>query len=140
MIKEFNIGIKGVIKAEGKCLVLQSVRNGKSYWDIPGGRIDDDERIEDTLKRELSEELPTLGKYSIGRLLNAFRLSHDLKDGKGLMLLFYEINADMFNVELSSEHSDFKWVSKNDLRGLLNDPLISIEDGYYKALSIALDA
>ena len=78
MIKQFNIGVKGVIRVGDKCLVLKRIRNGNQYWDIPGGRINGEETIEDTLKRELFEELPSLGKYTIGKLLNASRLPNDL--------------------------------------------------------------
>ena len=137
MIKDFNIGVKGVVKVKDKCLILKSIKNENPYWDIPGGRIDDNENLEDALKRELSEELPSLGKYSVGKILNAYRLSHDLKDGKGLLLIFYEIEADNFDVKLSSEHVEFKWVSIKDLPDLLTSET-PIEKGYYEALENAL--
>ena len=138
MIKEFNVGVKGVIRVGDKCLVLKCVRGENQYWDIPGGRIDDNERIEETLKRELSEELPTLGEYHVGSILNAFRLSHDLKDGKGLMLLFYRVDAKPFEVTVSDEHFDFVWVTKDTLGDLLKDPKVSIDRGYFEALQNAL--
>ncbi|MFA6464018.1 MAG: NUDIX hydrolase [Candidatus Paceibacterota bacterium] len=139
MIKEFNVGVKGVVRVKDKCLILKNVKDGNSYWDIPGGRIDDNETIEETLKRELSEELPTLGKYSIGNILNAYRLSHDLKDNKALLLIFYKIEAEEFEVKLSSEHTEFKWVSKNELPALLAATEIPIEKGYYEAIEKALN-
>lgn len=54
-IKNFHIGIKAVIVQNNKALLLKDPRfNG---YDLPGGRIDKDEDIEEALKRELFEEL-----------------------------------------------------------------------------------
>lgn len=139
MIKDFNVGVKGVIKVADKCLVLKCIRDGTLYWNVPGGRIDNDETIEETLRRELSEELPTLGNYIVGDILNAFRLEKDLKNGSGLLLLFYKIEADDFEVNLNDEHFDFKWVSKDNISDLLSDPNIHMADGYYQAVKKALE-
>ena len=60
MIKNFNIGVKAVIVQRGKALVLKEkdIRNSRvEIFDLPGGRIEDEEPAEQTLERELKEEL-----------------------------------------------------------------------------------
>jgi 8-oxo-dGTP pyrophosphatase MutT (NUDIX family) len=56
----FQIGIKGLIRdAAGKILLLKIPAWGGSpdYWDMPGGRMEPGETFQQTLRRELSEEI-----------------------------------------------------------------------------------
>lgn len=61
-MKTFYVGIKGVIVNDGKVLMLRAnaALGRRDIWEIPGGRIDDEENIEQTLRRELQEELPNI--------------------------------------------------------------------------------
>lgn len=53
MLKTFYVGVKGVVVVENKALVLKKTdQDGKLFWDIPGGRIDESETIIQTLERE----------------------------------------------------------------------------------------
>lgn len=108
----FNIGIKGVIVRDDKVLVLKSI---KGYWEVPGGRMEDGEEVIDTLKRELSEELPNIANIEIYEVLSAYKIHHDYKPPTGLMLIFYRVNA-AFNGEpqISDEHEAYKWASKQE--------------------------
>lgn len=110
----------------------------QTYWDIPGGRINDDETIEQALIRELREELPSIDEISMGKLLNAYRLSHNLKNGDGLMLLFYAVKATFEKDEilLSDEHNSYLWVGTEELKNENTDGLI--EEGYKNAIIAAL--
>lgn len=110
-MKSFHVGIKGVVRREdGSVLLLQ--KNGeKGFWEVPGGRIDDDEDIEATLRRELEEELPGISEVKIGRLLCAHRLPHDIGDNLGLMLLYFEVTATLPDpIQISEEHIASQWV------------------------------
>ena len=40
-----------------KFIVLEKHRDGKTFYDIAGGGVDENENLEDALKRELAEEL-----------------------------------------------------------------------------------
>ncbi len=46
-----------IINSENKLLLALHLKNGKSYWVLPGGHLKFGEKLEDGLKRELSEEL-----------------------------------------------------------------------------------
>ncbi len=138
MIKTCYVGVKGIVKVGDSVLVLKKGSGDSAYWDIPGGRIDDNETLEETLKRELSEELPSLRGYKIGDVVSAYRLSKNIDDDKALVLIFYRVEAENFEVTLSEEHAAFQWVTKQTLPELLTSPT-SIEKGYYNALTRALE-
>jgi len=137
MIKDCNVGVKGIIYINDSCLVLKKKTPELEYWDIPGGRIDDNETLEETLTRELSEELPSLQSLTVGGVLGAYRLSKDIADGKALVLIFYSVKAEPFEVILSDEHSDFKWVTRDTVSELLSSDT-HIEKGYYDAITRAI--
>lgn len=42
---------------QGKIALLHRNKNGKTQWELPGGKIEPNEPEEDTAKRELKEEL-----------------------------------------------------------------------------------
>lgn len=113
--KRFFVGVKGVIfDDQGKILILQDSTK-KDFWDVPGGKIDADESIEEALKREISEELPESHNLQIGQLLGAYRVKKDIKKDVSLVLIFYRITVDLpENIVLSTEHSDFKWVTQEE--------------------------
>jgi 8-oxo-dGTP diphosphatase len=55
----YNVGVKAAIRnTDGQFLVLQITRKNSSttYWDLPGGRIQEGEEPEATLAREVLEE------------------------------------------------------------------------------------
>jgi 8-oxo-dGTP diphosphatase len=136
--KLFYIGIKGLIVKDNKVLVLR--HNETDYWDIPGGRISEGEEISETLQRELSEELPSIKNIIVNDLLYVYRLPRNLSDGNGLILLMYKVTAQLDSVELSHEHRDFRWVSKEEVELLgKGDDQTQIEEGYREALRRAFN-
>lgn len=142
-LKTFYVGIKSVIVNPNTNKALVLIRNGqdgKSYYDIPGGRIDSDENINTTLQRELKEEILNIGSFKVESILNAYRLSHDLNDGYGLLLIFHKVVCDIEDVQLSQEHYGYKWISKSEIDLLKNQKDIIIEDGYAEALRLALES
>ncbi len=138
MIKDCQVGVKALVVVDGKCLVLKSEKNEYKYWDLPGGRVEDSEMLEDTLRRELKEELPTLQQYTIDGVVSAHRLSHDILDGKGLVFVFFKIKAEKFNIELTNDHTGYQWVDKNTISSL-HDSGFKIEEKYYEAICRALE-
>lgn len=90
---------------------------------MPGGRIEATETAVTTLQRELVEELPSIGTYTIGEVVGAYRVYTDIENDCGLFLVVYAVTAKDFDVELSSEHSDYCWVTKQNIHTVLDTGL-----------------
>lgn len=141
VLKTFYVGIKGILIQNGKALLLKCTdRTGRTYWDLPGGRIEHGEDIATTLTRELTEELPVISDIEIGHLIAAHQLPFNLPDGQGLMLLMYTVQATLpDDVLLSTEHEGYKWVSIKELEELGKEPHEpSLHENSKSALRLAL--
>ncbi len=138
MIKDCHVGVKGIVCVDDRCLVLKKGVADEAFWDVPGGRIDGEETIEETLLRELHEELPTIGIFEIKEIVGANRLSRNLEGERGLVLIFYNVDAEKFDVTLSPEHTDYKWVTKESLFELVNSD-VSITPELYGFLEKVLE-
>lgn len=125
-MKTFYVGVKGVIVRDGKVLLLRTNANHENRgdrWEMPGGRIDGDEIIEQTLRRELKEELPNIQNVQIGKILSANRIVKDIQGEISLVLVFYRVNAEFDGGEpkLSEEHLEFQWADQATALGLVED-------------------
>jgi 8-oxo-dGTP diphosphatase len=112
--QSFYVGIKGIIQNKGgEVLILQATVTGK--WELPGGRIDVDQSIDEAFARELSEELGATNSklhVIIDVAQGAFSVENDHK----LLLVFYRASATLpANLVLSDEHSSAQWVSKANI-------------------------
>lgn len=129
--KLFYVGIKALIRnSEGKILVLKSslrghVENTKVYWDIPGGRIDEGDGVEETLLREIEEETGVTEVSNI-EFFTAVVSNHQIpiennrKAGLVLMVYTAEIPSDS-KIQISPEHTEYAWVDKADAAKLLSN-------------------
>ena len=125
---ELQVGVKIILQnKEGKYLLLK--RNPEKYpetgakWDIVGGRINIGSSLLENLKREVFEETG-LGINSDPKLIAAQDI---LKIDKHVVRLTYTGFTEG-EVKLSEEHSDFKWISREDVKTL--DPI----DSYTKSV------
>ncbi len=117
--KLFNVGVKAVIRRGDKLIIM---RNTKGFWEVPGGRMDGDETIEETLRRELNEELPNIKNVKVHELLDAVRLHKDIKENVSLVLIFYRVTASFEGEpQLSDEHDAYKWATRDEALGIVYD-------------------
>lgn len=129
--KIFHLGVKALIQNNrGKFLILnvnqEKFKNPKpqGYWDLPGGRVMDDETIEETLFRELEEEtgITTLNSFKpLDTIVSNIEIP--LKDDfkAGLILTIYACTLHKSGpIILSSEHTDFAWASLTDTTDLMS--------------------
>lgn len=117
----FHLGIKGLIRNhEGDILLLevnkQKLNQAKeSYWDIPGGRIQRGETVEQALRREIEEEtgiteLTNIQPFSMA--LSNIRIPQ--QDGNDVGLILWVFTCDAPNLQavtISDEHVDLAWFS-----------------------------
>lgn len=130
-MKKFHVGIKGLITKDNRILILK--KKSGEFWDIPGGRIDGNEDIVSTLKREIQEELPESKNIRIKRILCAHRLHKDILDDISLLLVYYEISVDLPDpIKLSEEHSDYKWIKNYDEIELDNGTQAAVKEIFNK--------
>ncbi len=125
--KLFYVGQKAFIEKGGQVLVLIDPDLG---LDFPGGKIQEGEADFDvSLKREVKEETDLDIKVGdpFTRWFFKFRKGHR-NEGKEVYLVGFRCSYVDGEVKISEEHSEFKWVNKNNY-GTLDD-----KSGYFRAL------
>lgn len=126
-MKLFYVGVKAVIRNDSGQILLLKDSSKINFWDVPGGRIDENETIQQALIRELSEELPGHEKLTIGDLLHAFRVPGSINKEIGLTLLFYEVKIDFpKDIVLSHEHTEFKWLDLEEAKKIASNGVVSL--------------
>lgn len=112
----FQVGIKAIVCNEaGEVLLLQTAEGPQDvHWDLPGGRIEDQQTITEALNREIQEEIGTARVSDIEFLtacIANFELTVPEVGPVGLVLMAYtaRISADCV-IALSDEHTAYEWV------------------------------
>lgn len=135
--KKFFVGIKGVIIKGDKVLLIKTNGKveGRDHWEVPGGRIDSDESIEQALRRELKEEVPNIKNPKVHEIVFAHRVQHDVKDDISLVLVFYRVTADFDGEpQLSNEHIAYKWVTRQEAKKLAFPNVAVAVENAFKSL------
>jgi 8-oxo-dGTP diphosphatase len=117
---QLQVGVKILLKnKDGKYLVV--CRSAEKYpevgakWDIVGGRIDPGTNLLENLKREVMEETGLEIKYG-PKLITAQDI---LRPHKHIVRLTYTGFADG-EVKLSDEHTEYKWLSLEEISKIEN--------------------
>ncbi len=115
-------GIKALIKKEDKFLLLHksaTVPRFPNYWDFPGGALESGEDPVEGIIREIKEET-NLDVEGIERIW-----STNLEvNGSLVEYILFEIKDFSGEIKLSLEHTEFKWVTKEELMTLKIQPYI----------------
>lgn len=83
------------------------------YWEFPGGGIDYGETAEKAVIREIKEECGIEIKVIKPIAIGDYFYNEDQ-----VIEICYLCKAESLEIELSSEHSEFKWLKFEDTEGL----------------------
>ncbi len=126
----YHIGVKAIIyNPNNHILILK--RSGRDYWDLPGGRIQEGERVQDTLYREIREETGLMALDDIishGLYLTSIKFP---VNDQTIGLIFYYHTCRITKeapIILSPEHSEFRWTRVEEARSLLSDDFTNFYD------------
>jgi 8-oxo-dGTP diphosphatase len=101
----------GIIEGDGKVLIGRR-KPGKHMggkWEFPGGKIEPGETPEQSLARELTEELGV--RAQVGQFLGRAFFEGD---GVSLELLVYRVES-MVGIPVLREHEELRWVRPDEL-------------------------
>ncbi|MFA6105253.1 MAG: NUDIX hydrolase [Patescibacteria group bacterium] len=104
--------VKVVFTDEAGKILIMWAPDGK-IWDLPGGHVDIPEQHLAALKRELKEELD-LDEFPEPKPIYVYTNFKEVT-GRYAIIACYQIKMNDPIKKLSNEHSEFKWVSKEDL-------------------------
>jgi 8-oxo-dGTP diphosphatase len=102
----------GILERDGRILIARRKpgRHMADRWEFPGGKIEPGETPEQSLVRELEEELDL--RVRVGRLL--CRTVYE-DDGVSLELLVYRVDS-FDGTPVLREHGEIRWVAPGELR------------------------
>lgn len=115
---------KSVIKREGRYLVLKRAMESKSFpglWDFAGGKHDPGETSSESVIRETKEET----NYDIkpGREIKTEEYHDDQFD---ILFHFFEPQVIGGELELSHDHSEYKWLTPEEISDLDLHPAVKL--------------
>lgn len=120
-----QISAKAIIQKEEKILLI---KDPKGLWELPGGRINFGETPQQTLRREIKEELGlTISDISAIIDVQTFCTSK-VDTEKQYLLLFFKCGVDNYEIVLDHESIAFEWIA------LININEYPMRDVYINAL------
>src|SRR6516165_5040391 len=124
----FPVSVKGVVERGGRYVLL---KNERDEWELPGGKLEPGETIEDCLVREIEEELNLSTR--VGRPLNNWVY---FVNGVHVLVITYalQILDESAEMRVSHEHKELRSFPPEEIAGL------RMPDGYKKSIAAYAEA
>jgi 8-oxo-dGTP pyrophosphatase MutT (NUDIX family) len=127
-----------IINEENKFLILKRTNysnNGENQWDFPGGSVNQDECVNNSIKREANEELQI---ELIETEVFKINSGKGIPSGQFIFVLFASKKYNLKDgIKLSHEHSEYKWISldeMNNYKFYLRDNIMDDVRNYIRKL------
>lgn len=85
------------------------------FWDLPGGKINLGENIDEAISREVGEE--TAQSFEFSGFAGATQFVEKIKD-IAIVIIIMEGNVKSETVILSNEHDDYVWINPHEVLSL----------------------
>lgn len=117
--KTYRVSQKGIIYdyAKNKFLLLK-VKNKEGFfyktngpWELAGGHVEDSENLAEAVVREIKEELVGL-EFEVMGLVDSVLVDNPIGT---TLLLGYFVKYNNGEINLSDEHSEYRWESTEDV-------------------------
>lgn len=125
----WGLTARGICEFNGKILLLK-VRSRSSHdaekWEIPGGKVKKGEFFDQALKREFMEE--TGLEINIDSLYNVIQNEYvacKTNEKVKSIQLIMKVSSASDEVTISAEHDDYKWFTKDELKELIDNEMLS---------------
>ncbi|MDP2736244.1 MAG: NUDIX domain-containing protein [bacterium] len=108
--ERFIVSQKGILIRDNKCLITE-VDKEPNIWDLPGGRINNNENSEESFYREIKEELDINNFKILGVVDYEAWYTHSGFAVCGIAKLI-ETEGE---IKLSDEHTSLKWIKEDEI-------------------------
>ncbi len=125
-MKGFTVGIHVLVKKSGKYLILKRSADDPDHpgdWDLPGGGMHLGEQPDRAAQRETREEAGV--KVTITKILSTYAIPYGQLWSVELTVEAKYVSG---RIKLSPEHSEYRWVTRRQLKEIKhpNLPIKSI--------------
>ena len=108
--------VTGIVKNKGKVLILKKSPKDWSYpnkWSFCSGYVKEFESAEDTVLREIKEEIGLEAKIvKRGKIFQ----KNDKNNGKSWLIMPFLCEVKSKNVKLDRENIEFRWINYKDIK------------------------
>lgn len=115
MKNEFFFAAKALLFCKDKFLIVkrsEKSRGAHFYWEYPGGRLEFGEQPIEALRREIFEETG-IKDFSVLCILNLW--SRLKTPNTQIIGATHLCKTSSYNVKLSEEHTEYAWITKEEL-------------------------
>ncbi|MFH0936050.1 MAG: NUDIX hydrolase [Candidatus Woesearchaeota archaeon] len=121
--KKQRIIVKGIVLKDNKLLLVKRKRKGHEIdnkWELPGGKIDFGEKMEDACQREIQEEAGVLTKFKKIDIVNYQNIFFDGVHYSHLILIPILFDYQKEDINYKGDHNVYEvnWFNSQDIKQL----------------------